>query len=112
MEAIEFIEAIRQRVIENDYKVYHDLLDNSDNANDPVWKGILSLYKSMPKEQQEIFLNFLRLIQVNSVSHILGILDGSTFLNEKREEFFLTTESGGKVINGELQDIFLEMEEN
>lgn len=51
------------------------------------------------------------MIQVNTVSHLLGILDGSTYLNENRESFVLTTEQDDELINGSLQDIFLELEE-
>jgi hypothetical protein len=112
MKSVEFVEAIRQRVIESDYAVYQNLLGSADEAKDPIWKNILPVYKGLAKEQQESFLNFLRLIQVNAVSHILGILDGSTYLNENKESFILKTESDEGVINGNLQDIFLEMEED
>jgi hypothetical protein len=42
---------------------------------------------------------------------VLGILDGSIYLNEKRESFLLTTVLKREPNNGDLQDIFLEMEE-
>jgi hypothetical protein len=112
MEAVEFIKAIRQRVIESDYAVYQNLLGGADEAKDPIWKSILPVYKGLANEQQESFLKFIRLIQVNAVSHILGILDGSTYLNENKESFVLKTEAGGGTINGDLQNIFLEMEED
>jgi hypothetical protein len=111
MEAKEFVTAIRKRVIESDHTVYQDLLKNTTIAKDPIWKEILPIYKGMTKEQQKSFLLFFRMIQVNTVSHILGILDGSSYLNENQEDFVLTTKNSDNIINGFLQDIFLEMEE-
>jgi hypothetical protein len=111
MKAIEFVTAIRERVIENDYSIYQDLLEDTIKSDDPVWKEILPLYNNINNEQRKSFLNFIRLIQTNTVSHILGILDGSTYLDEKRQSFILKTEQEEDIINGDLQDIFLEMEE-
>jgi hypothetical protein len=111
MEPIEFVKAIKDRVIENDLKIYSDLLDSSDNPRDPIWKGVLPIYKALKPEQKKSFLQFLRLIQVNSVSHLFGILDGSTYLDEARESFILRTESSELAINGNLLDLFLETEE-
>jgi hypothetical protein len=111
MEAIEFVTALRERIIERDHQAYQNLLDNTTEATDPLWKKILPLYKSMTNEQKVAFLQFLRLIQVNTLSHILGILDGSTALNENNEIFVLQTEQDEEIINGDLQDIFWEMEE-
>lgn len=111
MEAIEFVSAIRERVIENDFQVYQNLLDNTTEAEDPTWKEVLPIYKSLTKEQQLAFLKLLRLVQANTLSHVLGIIDGSTYLNKKNENLVLKTKQNGNMINGDLQDMFLEMEE-
>jgi len=111
MEATEFVTKLRERVIENDNKVYQKLLDTTVEAKDSIWQGVLPIYKGMSKNQQLAFLQFLRLIQVNTLSHILGILDGSTNLTENGESFVLKTDENDELINGDLQDIFLGMEE-
>jgi len=111
MEALEFVKKLKERVIENDNKVYQNLLDTTIEAKDPVWQGILPTYKAMNKDQQAAFLQFLRMIQVNTLSHILGVLDGSTTLSESDVNFILKTEGKDELINGDLQDIFLGMEE-
>jgi hypothetical protein len=112
METIEFITKLKERVIENENKVYQNLLNTTTEARDPLWQGILPIYGNMTKDQQASFLKFLRMIQVNTLSHILGILDGSTYLNENNEDFILKTEQNEHIINGDLQDIFLAMEED
>ena len=111
MEAIDFVTKLKERVIENDNKVYQNLLDKTTEAKDPIWQGLLPMYKNMTKDQQIAFLEFLRMIQVNTLSHILGVLDGATTLTESQEHFILKTEENDELINGDLQDIFLGMEE-
>jgi hypothetical protein len=111
MEAIEFVKKLKDRVIENDNKVYQNLLDTTIRAEDPIWNGILPIYKNLDKSQQLAFLQFSRMIQVNTLSHILGVLDGSTTLGDNVENFILKTEEKADQINGYLQDLFLEMEE-
>ncbi len=111
MEAIEFVGKLKERVIENDNKVYHSLLETTIEAKDPIWQGVLLVYKNMTEAQRLTFLQFIRMIQVNTLSHILGILDGTTSFSENDVNFVLKTEEKDEKINGYLQDIFLEMEE-
>lgn len=110
MEALEFVKKLKERIIENDNKTYQNLLDTTIEAKDPIWQGILPVYKNMNKDQQLAFLKFLRMIQVNTLSHILGVLDGTSTLTESQENFILKTEEKDELINGDLQDIFLEIE--
>lgn len=111
MEAIEFVKEIRAQVVEDDNRVYQNLLDTTTEAKDPIWRDILPIYKSMTKNQQVVFVQFLRMIQVNTVSHILGILDGTTTLTANSEVFVLKTENNDDLLNGYLQDVFLGLEE-
>lgn len=111
METIEFVTKLKGQVIDGDNKIYQNLLNETNEATDPIWQNMLLIYKKMTKDQQLAFVQFLRLIQVNTLSHVLGILDGSTYLAESIEDFVLKTAGGDHQINGSLQDIFLEMEE-
>jgi len=43
---------------------------------------------------------------------VVNTLDGSTFLSSENENFILKTEGSDTIINGDLQDIFLGLEEN
>ena len=111
MNSAEFVSAIRERVINGDHQYYSESLESSLEPTDPIWKQGIQLYKGMTKEQKEAFLNFLRLVQANTVSHIFGILDGSSYLEGKNDDFVLKTESSEAPINGYLQDLFWEMED-
>ncbi|WP_167375336.1 hypothetical protein [Chryseobacterium oleae] len=51
----------------------------------------------------------MRIVEINTLSHVLGILDGSTYVDEINDEFILTTESSNEKINEDLQALFLEL---
>ena len=111
MEAKEFVTKLKERVIDNDFKIYEELIESKSRIKDPTWQGIIEIYNSINKKEQLALLNFLRLVQVNTLSHVLGILDGTVNLSNRNLNFILKTSRNDNAINGDLQDIFLEMEE-
>ena len=111
MTPIEFINGIRQAILERDLAYYQVTLENFENAKDPLWNRMLNLFQGLSAEQKTTILDFVRLIQVNTISHFLGILDGSSFLDENRETLVLNTEENEEPINGDLLDLFLEQED-
>lgn len=111
MEVEEFVKEIRERIIQNDNNIYEEILNTKGDVKDLIWKESISIYQSLSIDQKKYFLQLLRLIQVNTLSHIFGILDGSTYLTEDNDGFILVEKSTNNIINGDLQDVFLEMEE-
>ncbi|UUC45186.1 hypothetical protein [Flavobacterium cerinum] len=113
MEAIAFITSLHQTVVNEDLKTYQDILSSdTKKITDKCWLPIVVMYQQFSNEEKENFLNFIRLIEVNTVSHVLGILDGSAYLDANQEEFRLICQSDDEVINGDLQDYFLGLEED
>lgn len=112
MKPKEFVEGIRESVIDSNLQIYKNLFQNTElgQAKDPYWIKALSFFKTLNNEQREIFFSILRQLEVDTVSNILGILDGTSFFNKQIEDFELTTSANIEKINGELQDIFLELE--
>lgn len=110
MEPVEFINALRQVVIAETGVHYETSLNDTRAATDPTWKNFKSIYASLNAAQQKAVLAFIRLVQVDTVSSMLGVLDGSSYLSDHDEQFTLTT-SQGEELNGDLQEIFLEIEE-
>ena len=112
MKPIEFVEILRQTVIDDNLSNYRELLeDKANSATNQNWKEMMNLYQSFSPSQKNIFFDFLRLLKVNTVSHIFGILDGSSYFSDSRDDFKLTSGMDSSLLNGDLQDIFLEMEE-
>lgn len=63
-------------------------------------------YKKMTKEEKENFYCFLELVMINTASHILGLIDGSTSLNGGGA-FESKIVIDGEDMTCELQDSFL-----
>ncbi|WP_172279462.1 transposase [Chryseobacterium sp. LAM-KRS1] len=105
----ELVKILNRDVINGNLKVYQNLLDTTNEATDPIWKGILPIYINLSKEEKKNFLQFLKIVEINTLSHVLGVLDGSTFAEGIEEEFILSTENSGTKINDDLQSLFLEL---
>lgn len=111
MKPEELVKILNKEVIEENLSLYKDLLENTTQATDPIWKGILPMYINFSKIEKETFLNFLKIVEINTLSHVLGILDGSTYAEGIDSEFILTTEDTKEKLNEDLQSLFLELVE-
>lgn len=109
MKSEDLIKILNRDVIKGNLELYQNLLDTTNEATDPVWKGILPMYINFSKEEKETFLKFLKIVEINTLSHVLGILDGTTYAEGIENDFILTTENDNKKINEDLQDLFLEL---
>lgn len=112
MQAAEFVESLKVKIVDKSIDEYKQMFDKSGSATDPVWKAMLVMYNSFSDEEKKAFLTFIRLVKANTLSALFGVLDGSSFLSDHKETFVLTSESDGETLNGSLQDIFWEMEED
>lgn len=59
-------------------------------------------------ENKAILFNVIEQVQVDTVSNVLGIIDGIVTTPEKDFEIKMTLDETDELINGELQDLFLE----
>lgn len=113
MEAEKFVKSLREVVINENLIEYEKILSSDlSEVTDLTWQPIVAKYQSFTETEKESFLNFIRLIEVNTLSNVLGIIDGSSYLDENGEEFELRCTSDDEVISGDLQDYFLGMEED
>jgi hypothetical protein len=111
MSPAELVQALLQEVVEGNTREYSKMLSTSaSTARDPTWKQILTARESMDPAQRGALDVLVKQVVVDTVSTILGILDGPTVLPRFRGPFTLTYESGAK-LNGDLQDLFLEATE-
>ena len=64
-------------------------------VTDPYWKRLLTLYRGLPPRQRKVVLEIMRQVQVDTVSELFGIFDGTSLpfaqasgLSEARHELF------------------------
>lgn len=103
----EFVRAIYDTVIRegiDEYKEMYETVEVDSNM-DAFW----NLYQNSNPEEKEILLKMMEQIMIDTVSHMLGIIDGSSTLNDSEIEPKLLLDS--QDTENELQDSFLELVE-
>lgn len=109
MNADQFVKRILKAVVEDGVASYRRNLAHPGDVTDPYWKRLLALYRSLAPAQRRVLLEIMRQVEIDTVSEIFGILDGTSALRGAIEDFELVHGSGKKRVrlNGELQDRFL-----
>jgi hypothetical protein len=110
MDSKEFVINVRKTIIEENLNIYKNLFNNTKKPLEPYWVDALQLFNKLSIKDKDIFFKIIRQIEVDTVSNIFGILDGSSSLDNQNEDLKLTGVNSTKLINGDLQDLFLELE--
>jgi hypothetical protein len=106
----DFVSCVRREVLEANLALYRQNLGRSvQSSAEPhtFWPKMTELYQSLTEEQRRQFVEGIRQVMVDTLSNVLGILDGSTLLEHHRGYFHLTYGDEPHELNGELQDLFL-----
>lgn len=98
--------------MDSNIDIYKDLLKNTKEAQDPYWIDVLAFYKDLDDLQKDTLFKIIRQVEIDTISNVLAILDGTSQYHDQKNSFVLSTEKGDRLEN-ELQDRFLELfEEN
>ncbi|PEC49626.1 transposase [Bacillus sp. AFS096315] len=115
MNNLEFVKNLYQIVVKEDLTLYEDLFVNTEikDATDPYWKDALNFYAELTDDNKKMLFKIIEQVQVDTVSTVLGILDGTVTLTEDDYEIEMKINGEEELLNGDLQDLFLEyVEEN
>ena len=113
MNSAKFADALITSVVDMNSMLYARMFDDELLADrprddlDPEFVRSLSIYAKLTYEEQEVLIRRFRQIAIDSVSSVLGIIDGSSTCNGFPGPFSLEYD-GETIGNGELQDAFLE----
>jgi hypothetical protein len=118
MQSKEFVDALRNAVI-YDIPIYKDLFISAERSKvkDPYWKAALALFDKLDNSEREILFSIIKQIQVDTLSNVLGIIDGSSFMEGYFDDLVLISKRedqstlDGEIISGDLQGIFLNLED-
>ncbi|OGX79254.1 hypothetical protein A6395_07660 [Exiguobacterium sp. SH31] len=107
-----FVKSIYKTIVEGNIVSYKDMyeeeLDYSKLKKSEMniyWKKQDEFYKSLSAEQKEIIFSMLKVVMVDTISHVFGIIDGSSGLVDFEVEPKLLLDSVDS--EGYLQDLFL-----
>ncbi len=107
----EFVSCIRREVLEANLATYkRDLETSLSNSRKSHWAKTAKFYNSLTEEQRNQFIEAVQQIMLDTLSNVLGVLDGSTLLEKHRDYFHLTYGQTPTELNGDLQDILLSPE--
>src|SRR5947207_10125305 len=109
----EFVSCVRREIMEANLTMYRQELERSvstKTVRDSHWPQMAALYQSLTEEQRRQFVEGIRQVMVDTLSNVLGVLDGSTLLEKHRDYFHLSYGDDPQKINAELQDLFLSPE--
>ena len=104
----DLVNCIREEIIKQNLIVYDELLARPpDQVSDDHWRSVVRAYSTMSEEQQVSLRMLAKQAMVDTVSNLLGVLDGTSLLQNYRDDFVLKYGSSGDKLNGDLQDFFL-----
>ena len=110
MTSINFINGIYKECIKDQLKLYENLLENTANATDPIWIDIINIYKKLNDREKKSFIDFLKIVEVNTIASLLSIVDGDKPINDDFLSFELKAENGENM-SGNLAYTFLEKDD-
>ena len=69
------------------------------------------MFNSLSTEQQAVFFEVVRQISADTMSNVLGVIDGVNSVEGVDAELVLTYDGDRQPLNGDLQSLFLVEEE-
>ena len=111
---VEFIKSLYDSIVEENIQLYQEEFSNTVDSNevlDEYWSKVLNFYEDLSEERKEILMSIIKQTIIDTISNVLGIIDGSSTLNDCDLEPKLLLDN--KDTENELQDTFLAyIEEN
>lgn len=114
MKPEDFVQKVRQSIIDENMVIYKDLFENTsiEKVNDPYWKEALGFFKDLSDENKRVLFNIMRQTSIDTTSNLFAILDGVAYLEgQKGSLSLISNDEESEILNGSLQDILLEFEE-
>ncbi|QGM30569.1 transposase [Psychrobacillus sp. FSL K6-2843] len=104
-----FIKSLYESIVNENLQLYKDLYvtTNVTSKTDDYWKKAIGFYDSLTDENKDILMNIIEQTMIDTISNMLGVIDGSSTLNDCSLEPKLLLDSIDT--EGELQDLFLEL---
>jgi len=112
MNSADFVASVKKCVIDENLSIYKELFSAPPtNASDKYWQNSRALFNSLNEDQQRAFLQVIRQTMVDTISNLLGIIDGASFIEGVDQDFELTHGNNRNPLSGDLQSLFLASEE-
>lgn len=106
-----FVSALQNNVVRDNLAVYTELFRTTppDKAVDPHWVRALELFNELDDAKKDTFLEVICHTMIDTTANLLGIVDGCCPVSGVDGDVTLCID--GHPIGGELQELFLELNE-
>ncbi|MEK5146689.1 transposase [Psychrobacillus sp. FSL K6-4615] len=108
-----FVKSLYESIVKENLQLYKNLYEttNVTPKTDDYWKKNIGFHDSLTDENKDILMRIIEQTMIDTISNMLGVIDGSSTLKDCSFEPKLLLDSIDT--EGELQDSFLEfIEEN
>lgn len=107
-----FVRSLYETIVKENLQLYKNLYEttNVTSKTDDYWKEAIGFYNSLTGENKDTLMRIIEQTMIDTTSNMLGVIDGSSTLNDCPLEPKLLLDS--KDTEGELQDLFLEFIED
>ncbi|MFB3164969.1 transposase [Neobacillus sp. 179-J 1A1 HS] len=103
-----FVKSLYKSIVQENLELYKSLYKttNVTSNTDDYWRKALGLYINLGEENKGVLFKIIEQTMIDTISSMLGIIDGSSTLIDCSMEPKLHLDSTDT--EGELQDCFLE----
>lgn len=102
----QFVKAVYATVVQDALSNYKNMYEEEVSISDTeLYSQAIHMYQQMDPEQQKLMMHIIEVVMVDTVSHIFGVIDGSSPLNDSDMEATLLLDDVDS--EGELQDSFI-----
>lgn len=107
----ELVTAIYNSILVENIEIYKNLFETTKVGpkTTEYWRETLGLYEKLSEDDKKVLLKIIEQTVIDTISNMLGAIDGSSTLAEIESEIGLTVDK--QCIQGDLQDLFLELVE-
>ncbi|MEC2158776.1 transposase [Virgibacillus halodenitrificans] len=104
-----FVKSLYESIVKENLQLYKNLYEttNVTSKTDEYWKNAIGFYESLTDENKDTLMRIIEQTMIDTISNMLGVIDGSSTLNDCPFELKLLLDSNDT--EGELQDLFLEL---
>lgn len=109
----ELVKSFYDSIVDENLRLYEDIFNTTEitQNTDEYWKQAIGLYNRLDEEQKATLLLIVKQTMIDTISNVLGVIDGSSTLNDYDGSLKLLADN--EEVSGELQDHFLAyIEEN
>ena len=104
-----FVQSLYETIVKENLQLYKNLYEttNVTSKTDDYWKKTIGFYDSLTDENKNTLMRIIEQTMIDTISNMLGVIDGSSTLSGCLLEPKLLLDSNDT--EGELQDLFLEI---